>query len=124
MENRRIRYEKCKRRPAHTSSAWNTQPPSTSQKDCVSYVTNGGTLTTTPPPVRFGSLIDCELLGGIYTTYGDYPLWRCLGMYFPDQAHSVAGNATLAADCVAEGGGAYTSLGTIPGTTDAWCHAP
>jgi hypothetical protein len=94
----------------------------TGQRDCVSYVTDGGTLTTTPPPVRFGSLIDCELLGGIYLTTD--PVWRCNGMYFPDQAHATAATDTLKADCWAEGGtGGFDSLGTIPGMTDSWCRA-
>ena len=88
----------------------------TSQKDCVAFVAGGGTLL-----VRFGSLIDCENLGGTYTTVD--PVWRCLGIYFPDQAHATAAYHLLYADCAAEGGMAYTSVGTIPGTTDAWCHA-
>jgi hypothetical protein len=93
----------------------------TSQKDCVSYVTNGGTLTTTPPPVRFGSLKDCELVGGIYTTAD--PVWKCLGAYFPDQAHLDAAIDTLKADCWAEGGGGFYEQGTLPGTADFWCRA-
>jgi hypothetical protein len=92
----------------------------TSQRDCVSYGTDSGTLTTTPPVVRFGSLIDCENLGGTYTTVD--PVWRCLGTYFPDQAHATAAYNTLSADCQAEGGSGYYSVGTIPGTTDSWCH--
>jgi hypothetical protein len=94
----------------------------TSQKDCTSFVANGGTLTTTPPVVRFGSLIDCENLGGTYTTTD--PIWKCLGTYFPDQAHETAAMAMLEADCFAEGGlGGFYGEGTTPGTTDSWCRA-
>jgi hypothetical protein len=74
--------------------------------------------------MRFGSLIDCENLGGTYTTVDQY--WRCNGVYYPDQAHSTAGNQLLYADCIGEGAGGvagYYASGTIGGTTDAWCSA-
>ena len=83
---------------------------------------NGGTSQKkhTPPPPRGGSSFDCQvLLAGTYTTA--VPLWKCLGVYSPDQAHETAANSLLYADCTAEGGTGFYGVGTTPGTTDYWC---
>jgi hypothetical protein len=93
-------------------------PTFTGQQDCISFATHG-TLK-----MRFGSLVDCENLGGTYTTVDQY--WRCNGVYYPDQATATAGAQLLAADCFGEGGSGVAGFyanGTTGGMTDAWCAA-
>src|SRR4051812_5415140 len=85
----------------------------TSQRACVSYVGGGGTLTTTPPIVRFGSRIDCESVGGTYTTTD--PVWKCLGASFPSYADMGLATERLHADCLAEAASATGFYATLIG---------
>ena len=81
----------------------------TTQRECVSYVADGGTLTTTRPPQ--GSQIDCELFGGTYSTDpasdmfpgSDHKvIWTCNGWSVSDFAQFVERTDTLNADCLAD----------------------
>jgi len=103
-----------------------------SQKECVSYVANGGTLTTTPPPL--GAQKDCELFGGAYSSDpasdpfpgSDHKLvWTCVGWSASDLAQWTARSDALNADCqeadpaaVYWGSGYITDAGYV---TDSDC---
>jgi hypothetical protein len=88
--------------------------------DCVSYAAHGGKLAGAATQ----SQQDCEAFGGTFAGGAGSVLWTCDGWVNTGLADFGAKDASLLADCVADGGSALPlSTLTIPGAMDALCES-